>query len=128
MDLHLDVAARSQEGEGGASEGTGHPPLGMVLHVGEGVRPAPPDGAACRGGGQTPPRDDAACQGGGQTPLPHDAACITKKFATFSPFPRCYETFTRVARKSLIKFTGPEEIWTIFMAFSGGFRGVFRGW
>ena len=55
---------------GGTSELTGPPPLGMVLHVGEGVRPPPPDDAACRGGGQTPPRDDAACQGGGSDPPP----------------------------------------------------------
>ena len=37
---------------------------------------------------------------GGVRPPPHDAACITKKFATFSPFPSCHETFTRVARKN----------------------------
>ena len=80
------------------------------------------------GGSDPPPRMVLHVLGGVRPPPPHDAACITKKFATFSPFPRCYEpTFTRVARKNWIKFTGPEEIWTVFMAFSGGFRGVFRG-
>ena len=36
---------------GGTSERTGHPPLGMVLHVLGGVRPPPRDDAACPWGG-----------------------------------------------------------------------------
>ena len=83
-----------------------------MLHVLGGVRP--------------PPRMVLHVLGGVRPP-PHDAACITKRFATFSPFPRCYETFTRVARKKWIKFTVPEEIWTGSWLFSGAFRGVFRG-
>jgi hypothetical protein len=76
----VDVAPR----EGGTSEPTPDPPPGMVLHLLGGVRP--------------PPRMVLHVGEGVRPPSPHDAACISKKSATFSPFPRCHETVFMVTR------------------------------
>ena len=88
----------------------------------------PPPGWCCMSlGGSDPPPRLVLHVLGGVSPPPMMLHASRKSLRHFHRF----RGVMRLLPGQQEKFTAPEEIWTVFMAFSGDFRGVFtyfRGW